>query len=40
MEELFKELIKEWHIASFPNFIKRDNTDYLHQSYSNIYAII
>jgi hypothetical protein len=40
MEEIFAELIKEWHDAELPSFIHRDNEDYLHQNYANIYAII
>jgi hypothetical protein len=40
MEEVFVNLIKEWHEATFPSFIPRENADYFHQSYKNIYAII
>ena len=40
MQEVFSDLIKEWHDADLPPFIARDNYDYLHQNYANIFAII
>lgn len=40
MQEVFSDLIKEWHDADLPPFIARDNYDYLHQNYANIFAVI
>jgi S-adenosylmethionine:tRNA-ribosyltransferase-isomerase (queuine synthetase) len=40
MQEAFKNLIEEWSNTPLPRFIHRNNEEYLHQSYANIYAII